>query len=236
MKENLRTLVEMQEIDDVIGEKNKLVEELPKKLNSMIDNQKKATELVAETKEKITECKSNQKLKDVDIQNNKSKMNKYKDQLLDIKTNREYKALNSEITHLENKNSGIDDDIMELMEAEANLQNQLAKAEKKLHLADDDLRLNEKSLKKEIEDVNLEIEKLRNARNEMAKKIPIQVVKRYAVLLKNKNRRAVVFNENNVCSGCGYKLRPQVILEIKEGNKLLFCENCGRIITHKNFE
>ncbi|MBT3168277.1 MAG: hypothetical protein HN952_06965 [Candidatus Cloacimonetes bacterium] len=236
MRENLRILVEMQKIDDVIGEKNKLVEELPKKLNSMIGNQKNATELVDETKEKINECKSTQKLKDLDIQNNHGKMNKYKNQLLDIKTNREYKALNSEITHLENKNSTIDDEILELMETEADLQNQLAAAIKKLQLADDDLRLNEEKLKKEIEDVKIEIKTLRNNRNEMAKKLPIQIVKRYAVLLKNKNRRAVVFNENNVCGGCGYKLRPQIILEIKEGGKLLFCENCGRIITHKNFE
>ena len=78
--------------------------------------------------------------------------------------------------------------------------------------------------------IRAELEQIRDERNEFAAKLPRQILKRYASLIKNKNRKAVVFNENNACSGCGYTIRPQVAIDIKEGISVIYCESCGRIL------
>ena len=230
MKKQLEILIQMQKLDTVIGEKNILTKELPQQLNSLKQSLKDADETVAATKSELEENLKDQKLKDLDIADNNTKIAKYKNQLLTIETNKEYKALNSEINHLEKKNSKIDDELIGLMEAEVEIKEHLEKEEKAQLHASNELKANEDKLEKEIQEVNREIEELKSKRNGKAKDLPRELIRRYASLIKNKNRKAVVFNDNNACSGCGYTIRPQVAIDIKEGNSVIYCESCGRIL------
>ncbi len=230
MKKQLEILIQMQKLDTVIGKKNILTKELPQQLNSLKQSLKDADETVEASKNELDENQKDQKLKELDITDNNTKSAKYKNQLLTIETNKEYKALNSEINHLEKKNSEIDDELMGLMEAEAELKERLEEERKAQKKASDELKANEKKLEKEIQEVNKDIEKLKSKRNVMAKNLPRELIRRYGALIKNKNRKAVVFNDNNACSGCGYTIRPQVVIDIKEGDSVIYCESCGRIL------
>ncbi len=233
MNKELEILVEMQKLDDVITQKDSLVKSLPKELNGLKNDVKNAEEALNNLKEKLKENKSTQKAKELEIQVNKDKMNKYKEQLLLIKTNKEYKALNSEVNHLAKKNSGIDDENIALMEEEIELQNILAENKKIYEKADKELKENEDRLEKKIKSVKQDSENLRIERNKLAENLPLRIIKRYAALIKTKNRKAVVKKDGNSCSGCGYHLRPQLVIEIEEGKKILNCENCGRILVNK---
>ncbi len=116
------------------------------------------------------------------------------------------------------------------MEAEAEIKEHIEKEEKTQLNASNELKANEDKLEKEIQEVKKEIEELKNKRNGKAKDLPNSIIRRYAALIKNKNRKAVVFNDNNACSGCGYTIRPQVAIDIKEGISVIYCESCGRIL------
>jgi predicted nucleic acid-binding Zn-ribbon protein len=233
MIKDLEILIEMQEFDDQISERQLLMQSLPEELNSLKTGLEEADKTLAETKHNLELNLKDQKLKELKIKENIEKINKYKNQLLTVKTNKEYKALNSEISHLEGKNNEIDDEIIAFMEDEAEIRTALETAIEVQKMADDNLKANEERLKKKIEQVKNEIEEIRTKRNEIAKSIPTRIVKRYAALIKNKGRKAVAFNINNACSGCGFNIRPQVVIEINEGNKINFCENCGRILVYK---
>ena len=230
MKEQLGILVQMQKFDTIIGEKNILTKELPQQLNSLKQSLKNADETAAATKSEFDENQKDQKLKELDIADNNSKSAKYKNQLLTIETNKEYKALNSEINHLEKKNSGIDDELIGLMEVESELKERLEEERKAQKKASDELKANEEKLEKEIQEVQKDIEDLKSKRNVLAIELPRDLIRRYAALIKNRNRKAVAFNDNNACSGCGYTIRPQVAIDIKEGESVIYCESCGRIL------
>ncbi|MDY6915330.1 MAG: C4-type zinc ribbon domain-containing protein [Candidatus Cloacimonadota bacterium] len=234
MIDELKILVKMQKIDDEIGEKEKKKKELPKQLKSLKENVENANYEVQKLKEELDENLKTQKKKELEIQENKGKIDKYKNQLLTIKTNKEYKALNSEINFLGNKNNEIDDVRVELMEEEEQLREDKTVADKEKIRADAELEAKEKKLEAQIEEVTKNIEELRSQRNELAKNLPRQLIKRYGALIKNKGRKAVVFNENNACGGCGFKIRPQLQIDINEGNRIISCENCGRIIVSQN--
>ncbi|MCK4311471.1 MAG: hypothetical protein KAW88_01915 [Candidatus Cloacimonetes bacterium] len=236
MIKELEVLNQMQKCDDIITGKSILTKTLPQELNSLIQNLEESNKKLAQTENKLEENLKFQKLKELDIKSNKEKIEKYKNQLLMIKTNKEYKALNSEISHLETKNSEIDDDLIVLMEEESNIRLQLEADKKVQKDAEDELKANEEKLKKRIEEVEKEIAEIRNKRNLLAEGLPRQLIRRYAALIKNKGRKAVVFNENDACSGCGYQIRPQLVIEINEGKKILNCENCGRMLVPKLIE
>jgi predicted nucleic acid-binding Zn-ribbon protein len=233
MIKELNILVKMQECDDIIGEKEILTKQLPEELNNLKQNLETANNKLAETENTLDENLKTQKLKELDIKANNEKIEKYKNQLLTIKTNKEYKALNSEVSHLENKNSETDDELIVLMEEEVNIIAQLEIDKKEQKKADNELKANEEKLRKKIEDVEKNIAEYRKKRNILAKELNPQLVRRYALLIKNKNRKAVVFSDNNACGGCGYNIRPQLIIEINEGQKIINCENCGRLLVSK---
>ena len=233
MNIKVEILNKMQEIDDIIGQKQLLTESLPSQLNQLQKNVKDAQKMVNDCKLELDENLKEQKMKEIDIQNNKDKIGKYKNQLLAIKTNKEYKALNSEISHLEKKNSDIDDLRVELMVEEEQLREDQKTYSNTLQKANDELKKNENKLREEIKQVESEIEDLKKERNSLAKNLPRSLIKRYASLIKHKNRRAVVFNVDGSCSGCGFKLRPQLEIELNKAENIFSCENCGRILVYK---
>ena len=234
MIKELELMIQMQQKDDIIGERENEAKALPQELNSLIQGLKFAEMNLSNAKNELEINLKDQKLKELDIKGNKEKIDKYQNQLLMIKTNKEYKALNSEISHLEIKNSNIDDELIALMESESELKEKLKKFEVEYKKAENKLKTNEDKIKKKIEIVKNDIDKLRNDRNSLAKQIKNKnLVKRYAALIKNKSRKAVVYNEKNACSGCGFKIRPQLVIEINKGNKITSCESCGRMLVPK---
>ncbi len=237
MIKELDLLIRMQQKDDIIGERENEAKALPEELNSLKQEFERAEIKLSEAKNELDNNLKDQKLKELDIKENKGKIAKYQNQLLTIKTNKEYKALNSEISHLEIKNSTIDDDLIILMENEADLREKQKKSEAEYQKAENELKDNEEKIKKKIEIVKNDIDRLRNDRNSLAKQIKnTNLVKRYASLIKNKSRKAIVFNEKNACGGCGFKIRPQQAIEINEGKKIINCESCGRMIVPKKSE
>ena len=220
----------MQKIDDKISEMELLKEKLPKQLEHLTGNVSKANLFITQIDKKIEENMLAQKAKEAEIKTNKDLKLKYEHQQEGIKNNKEYKALNTQIRLLEEKNANIETEILTIMEEADSLKTQKDEGMRLKAIADENLKANEDKLKKEIEKVNNEIEKLRENRSEFAKQIPIATVKKYVQLIKNKNRKAVVYSNNSACSGCGFHIRPQIIIELNTPEKIIYCENCGRIL------
>ena len=225
----------MQKYDDIITKKDIEKKELPKELENLKKNVKETESQKNEAKKKLDNNLKEQKKYELEISKNKDNIKKYNGQLIDIKTNKEYKALNSEISTLKEKNVKIDDKLIELMEKENDLREDLKEKTEEWKKAKKELKDNEDRIKKEIEKVEKKADELRNKRNTIAKELPKRLIKRYVSLIKYKNRKAVVFNENNACSGCGFKIRPQMAIEVSKNNKYIACENCGRIVVDKEF-
>ena len=235
MSSQISILISMQKIDDRIAEKEALKNNLPLQLDQLVSSVKKAEEMINQLDKNLETNSQNQKAKDLEIKANKETKMKYAHQLDGIKTNKEYKALNSQIALLDEKNAKIEEEIIIVLDEETNLKKQKNEWLTKKKHADENLKANETILKNEIEKVIAEIEKLKEKRAEYAKQIPIALVKKYVQLIKNKNHKAVVYANNNACSGCGFHIRPQILIELSDMGKTIFCENCGRILV-KSFD
>jgi uncharacterized protein len=232
MQDQLKVLVQMQTFDDRIGEKEELKILLPQQLNDLIAHVENAGNKVAELQKAQEEKVRQQKQKEIDIKTNIDLMRKYQTQLAEIKTNKEYKALNSEVTSLSAKNSEFETHILTLMEEETAIKDELKIAQKELKEAQKELEEREGELRRQIEEVDKMITDYKEKRNHLGRNLPLALGKRYVLLIKNKNRKAIVFNNSGTCSGCGFRIRPQLLLELEKRNQMIACENCGRILVH----
>ncbi|MDP8220061.1 MAG: C4-type zinc ribbon domain-containing protein [Candidatus Stygibacter frigidus] len=230
MRKELEILIEMQKRDDEISKLQVLIENLPKQLSNLKKNVATAESGLKTVKEEIENNKKEEDKLELEIRSNKDMMGKYQNQLLTIQTNKEYKALNKEVSHLEKKNEDLEDEIVELMEDQEDLRVNQQGFEDDLKSAKQELAENEQRLENEIKEVNKDMEVIRSERKELAKELPMPIVKKYATLIKNRHRKALVYNIGNTCGGCGFMIRPQVMVELHEGEKILFCESCSRII------
>lgn len=233
MEDQLRTLAQMQALDSEIGRYKVLQQELPKQLNEIIESVEQATINMLACETVRSEIAKKQRSLEADIKTHQEQSKKYATQLSEIKNNKEYKALNSEISYLKNKISEIESQLLELMEEETAAKETVNAAKAELEKAEQCKRDKEGDLRHQIEGLETKIEEVRAQRNDLARTLPVPVVKHYGNMIKNKSNQAVAFNRDGSCGACGFVIRQQTRIELQLMRKLIFCENCGRILMNR---
>jgi len=82
--------------------------------------------------------------------------------------------------------------------------------------------------------LNGEIDNLEQKKEKFAEDISFTLYRRYQRLIVHKDGRALATIENGVCTGCHFKIRPQIIVEVTKGDSIIICENCSRIFIPNN--
>lgn len=233
MEEQLKTLAKMQTLDDEIGRYRVLQKELPKQLNEIIESVEQATANLLAVETERAEINKKQRTIEMDIKQMQEQSKKYGNQLAEIKNNKEYKALNSEIVYIKDKISDQESALLELMEQENEVKERAATAKAELEKAEKLKKEKEKDLREQIASLESKIEEVRTQRNELARTLPVQIVKHYGNMIKHKNNQAVAYNRNGSCAACGFVIRQQMRIELQLRRKIIYCENCGRILMNR---
>jgi predicted nucleic acid-binding Zn-ribbon protein len=166
---------------------------------------------------------------ELDVEALHEKIKKLRTQQLDIKTNREFKAIESEIDNLNTKINGFEDKELVMMEAlealkgDVSIKEEELAAEKKF--VDEDVVLLDQRLKEMESTLNDEKQK----RELIAKDVDPEWLERYNIIQSRKSN-ALVKLENGICSGCHMRLPPAAIQSIKKSNIMTFCDFCGRML------
>lgn len=220
----------MQALDDKIGRYKELQQELPKQLNEILEKVDAATAKLLETETLRAELAKKLRGIEMEIKTHQEQAKKYATQLTDIKTNKEYKALNSEIAYLHSKISDLESAELELMEEDNGLKAIADEDKAALAAAEQQKKDKEGDLRAQIDELESTIESTRAERNGMARGLPTSLIKAYGNMIKNRGNKAVAFVNEGACAVCGFNLRPQVKIELQLRNKLIYCESCGRIL------
>jgi predicted nucleic acid-binding Zn-ribbon protein len=237
MESQLRILEQMQLLDNKKGKYLALQKELPKQLTEINERVEQAmADLLAGETEKA-EINKKQRTMETDIKTHHDHIRKYQSQLAEIKTNKEYKALNSEIAYLNEKVSEVESQLLELMEQENEIKAKIDEYKAALQEAEAYKREKEGDLKAQIDALDTHIQATLAERNELAVKLPQALLKRYGNLIRNKDNMAVAYTHEGSCGGCGFVIRQQMRIELQLRKKIVYCENCGRImLDHKQVD
>lgn len=165
-----------------------------------------------------------------EIQTTEGKISKLRGQMLEAKTNEQYRAFQNEIEFGEKEIRGREDKILELMgESEA--------LEKNVKAAEASLKEQRKQVESERADTERRtsadrkmVEKLTNERKTEIGAIPSQLAGDYERIRKGRGGIAVSEALDGRCAQCHMALRPQFLQELKRSGKVMFCESCGRIL------
>jgi len=230
IEEQVKLLVELQELDTHIQRMEGELESVPLKIKDMEEGFKSKTTNLKKLEDESKSLVLNRKGKEGELETKEGVVKKYQAQLYQVKTNKEYSALQDEIGRAKADGSVIEEDILKLMDAidaknkDVSKEKEVVK-EEEVKLAEDKNRLEAQAVT-----VGAELEGVRAKRSELAARIDPKSLAKYERLLKNKDGLAIVPVSNDSCQGCFRILPPQVINEIKMHGGLVVCDSCARIL------
>jgi predicted nucleic acid-binding Zn-ribbon protein len=157
------------------------------------------------------------------------KRSKYKGQLMDVKTNKEYTAMLHEIETVERDIRGIEDQILVEMEKADGLAGEAKREETAFKEVEQRHRSEVKRLEERAASLTAEVERWKSEREAVAATIDSEVFARFERVAK-KRGSAVAAARDGTCQECHVKLRPQMYVDLKRNEDITECPACNRIL------
>ena len=230
MNSDLKQLIRLQSIDLSIQELRARVDTFPGISKALDEKLRAAQAGVEAAKEKAKTDLGHRKKFENEISATETKISKYRDQMMAVKTNEEYRALQHEIEHAQSGIRKIEDDILNLMMAAETSQADIKSAE--AQLKEDQQKVNAE--RKQLEEQNKRdlsaLEGYLKERKEIEASVSSDLLPQYERVRKHRGGIAVGAARDYVCEVCQVRIRPQVFQEIKKNDQIIHCDACQRIL------
>ncbi len=230
MHEQLKFLIELQDIDSVVLSAAERIEQLPRTLRQYQAPLKEANDALQKSRTKYEALNKKKKDCDMRLDEVQDKISKMKSRAAEIKTNKEYEAHLREIEGFEKSIVTVEDEILVIMEEIESFEKNVKDEEMKVKSAEDDYRKQEKRLGEDQEKLKTELDQHKAKRDQYTSRIDKDYYKQYMVLLKRLGDKAVVETKNEVCLGCHTNIPPQLFNDIKRSEKIYTCFYCKRFL------
>jgi predicted nucleic acid-binding Zn-ribbon protein len=230
MNSDLKQLIRLQAIDVSIQELRSRIDKFPASSKALDEKLRAAQSGLESAKERAKNNQGTRKKLESEISSIEGKISKYRDQMMAVKTNDEYRALQHEIEHAQTAIRKVEDDILNLMmEAETN-QSEIKIAE--VRVKEDQVKVNEerKALEEENRRDMSALESYLKERKEIQAAVSSDLIAQYERVRKHRGGIGVAAARNEVCEICQVRIRPQVYQEIHKNNQIIACDACQRIL------
>lgn len=231
VEQKLQALYELQTTLTAIDEKRALRGELPLEVQDLEDEIAGLDTRIEKIDSEIKEFQSAITMKKGEVQEAQANLERYNNQLNEVRNNREYDSLSKQIDYERLEVELCNKKIKEATDQVAYRTNDLeiAKTEREERQKD----LDEK--KSELEDILAETREEETMLKERAKDLEVKIEPRLLGSFKRirksaRNGLGIVYVQRDACGGCFNKIPPQRQLDIKTHKKIIVCEYCGRIL------
>ena len=236
--EQLKTLLEVQELDREIYDFKRQLQEKPVLIESLQAAHQAEVDQGASLQEKSKSLKMKRDGLEGDLSSKEAQIKKLQLQLYSVKTNKEYTALQHEIEGLKADNSVLEEEILKVMDELDEQKKVLDGATDQLKGKEDQMRAKIKVIEEEMVELETKIGRLQDKRQIVVPKVDPQTLSRYEHILGKREGIALVpvLPREGVCGGCRMNIPPQVINEVHLGGRLIACESCARLLYYPEDE
>lgn len=230
MKEQLELLWELQKIDlelkGIKEERNRY----PKEMKKLDERQKIEKERVQKEKERVESLEKTRRQKEGHLNLEQEKIKRAEGRMSEVKTNKEYKALLSEIDIIKEANSRIEEEILQVLDEIDELKKDLSKREKEVGITLEKIEGDRKKIEEKMAIDDRIWNEQMERREVLSKQIESKLFKLYNTLKDKRVGVGVVNVKNETCQGCYVNVPPQMFIEVQKNNALIRCPHCNRIL------
>lgn len=228
----LQSLLELQSVDTRLSEVGARLAKVPKKLADAEARLASAKTEVEQSKAaQLTSFKDRKKY-ELDVEQWKGRVAKYRDQSSQVKTNEAFKALQHEMQMAEAEIASAEDRLLEQMVSGEEHDRRIKSSEKTLKEVEEMVRGERARIEAEKAAADRDLAALTAERLRVVEGIPEDLLDHYERIAKKHNGVALAEVREEKCTACGMRVRPHVFQEMgrRTSEEMFHCETCTRIL------
>jgi uncharacterized protein len=225
----LKTLIELQQLDLKVADLSAQIEKFPAQIAALENQLDEFIHRHEDSKHRLEANRKERRDLEGDIQVMRQKISKHRDQLYEVKTNEQYRAMLKEIDGEETNIRAVEDKILERMIEAEDLQKQVTETASHLEEEKSRTAAEKGGLEKLAKADADERDGLLARRNELAATLPEKIRNTYERIRRGRGT-ALAEVRHGLCTACNVVLRPQLYNEVRLSESLHECENCARIL------
>jgi uncharacterized protein len=227
---DLRNLISLQDIDQKIVSLKKQISDIPEKTSAFRAELQLLTQAHQTRVATYHELGKQRRAKESDVEMMRTKLSRFKDQLMTVKTNKEYTAMLHEIQGVEDQIRAAEDGILEIMDQMETMESTLANEEKILKAKQAEVEAQIHSAEQSAPVLEADVTRLMEGKNALEREITSDMLARYRRIADARKGLALAEAKNELCSVCHVRIRPQVIAELLHSEEIHVCDSCSRIL------
>ena len=229
MNPDLAKLIDLQATENEIKRIDAALLELPRRREALAARLAQEGAQLTAARDGLANTQKRRRQSEVALQDLEGRRSKYKGQLMEVKTNKEYQAMLHEIEAVEREIRAVEDRILEDMEAGENLSAAMTREQGVFAEAETDHKRAVAELEVEARKLEADRQRWQGERDSLAQGLPAELIERHERVAR---RRGVAVCEvrDGTCQECRMVLRPQMYVELKRNDQITECPSCSRIL------
>ncbi len=230
MNADLTRLIQLQQLETAAEDARRKIADHPARTQVLDVRLQSARDGLADVKARLTAASEKRRAEEKEVATVQTRLAKYKDQLLEVKTNREYTAMLHEIETAQNDIRTREDRILEIMLESDELNAGVKKSESELKVAEKEIAAARTALETEMSSLQAVIDRTSADRQKLVAEIDRGVLGIFETTARGRKGIAVAEARDGLCTICHVRLRPQVFNEVRKNESIIQCDSCRRIL------
>jgi predicted nucleic acid-binding Zn-ribbon protein len=230
MLPDLHLAIRLQELDNRVTELTREISSLPRHIAEIAKKLETHERKLEGDRAALSANQKDRKKMEADIQAQEQKISKLRSQMLDAKTNEQYKAFQNEIEFCETEIRRAEDRILELMSESDPLDKNVKAAETALKQEKSEVDSEKRQAIARTSEDQKSLDQVNHERSQVVARMNPSLYRRYEQIRKTRRGLAVAEAVDGRCNACQMAMRPQFSQELKRGDQVMACESCTRLL------
>jgi predicted nucleic acid-binding Zn-ribbon protein len=230
MLADLERLIALQRLDSASHDAQQRLAEEPERSAQLAARLDASRQHLAAEKARLADNQAARRSLEKDAAVHQTRLSKFKDQLMAVKTNVEYQAMQKEIAFADGEVKSIEERILEQMLAGDEIAAAVKKAEAELAAEEKAVAAERKAMDAELAGHRASLEKLAAERGQVAARLDPKLLDLFETISSRRHGVALAEAREGICTVCHVRLRPQVFNEIRRNDAIIQCDSCHRIL------
>ncbi len=230
MLPDINRAIRMQILDDRAAELTKEIAALPKHIAEIEKKLEAHQRRLEHDRAAMTANQKDRKRLEGEIQTSEQKISKLKTQMMEAKTNDQYRAFQHEIDFCQQEIRRHEDRILDLMAESDPLDKAVKAAEAALATEKKHVEAEKVTARERTAADQKEIDGLMQERKTILSEMDPKIASEYERIRKGRAGVAIAEVIQGRCSKCNMIQRPQFMQELKRGDSIMVCESCKRML------
>jgi predicted nucleic acid-binding Zn-ribbon protein len=230
MNADIQRLIELQRLDSTALDARRRVSDEPARLQLLDERLESARQDAAAAHGRLNDNQAARREIEKQVAVHQGRLSKFREQLMSVKTNIEYQAMQKEIEYAQTEVKRLEDQILERMLEADELTAEVKRTEGELAAVQKSVDADRRTLASELAELKQVIERVEVERTSVIRGLDPKVLATFEAVASRRHGVAVALASQGICTICHVRLRPQVFNSVRRNEEIIQCDSCQRIL------